>query len=103
MIDYARLLAVALLAAVTWGYVHTAFSRKTEGHGRRLEKWAAVHHVRIKTSEYRWLLRGPFFFGPRGRSVYFLTVDMGDGAPRQVWVCFSSSLFGEERANHLWR
>jgi hypothetical protein len=52
-----------------------------------LEKWAAANGFRIIESNYRNLVRGPFFWTTsKGQTVYRVTVEDARGQRRSGWV-----------------
>jgi hypothetical protein len=52
-----------------------------------LDRWAERHGDRILHSEYRYLVRGPFFWTTsKGQTVYRVTVEDKAGDTRGGWV-----------------
>lgn len=52
-----------------------------------LEQWAAENNYRILSSEYRNLVRGPFFWTTsKGQTVYRVRVQDSTGRVRDGWV-----------------
>ena len=60
-----------------------------------LRRWADRNGYHIVSSEYRHLVRGPFFWTTtRGQAVYRVTVEDGAGTRRSGWVRCGGWLLG---------
>ena len=60
-----------------------------------LEQWAGKNGYRIVSREHRYIRKGPFFWtSPRGRTVYYVTVEDEQGNQRHGWVRCGSWFFG---------
>jgi len=70
--------AIFVVGSIVW---HFSRSRSV------LEQWAEQHGFEILHSEYRNLLRGPFFWTTsKGQTVYYVKVRDSHGAERSGWV-----------------
>jgi len=55
--------------------------------GRMVERWAADNGYRLLDREYRWLLRGPFWWRTgKGMAVYHVTVQDASGRVRKGYI-----------------
>jgi hypothetical protein len=55
--------------------------------GRMVERWAADNGYRLLGEEYRWFLRGPFWWRTgNGMAVYHVTVQDASGRVREGYV-----------------
>lgn len=78
-----QILALLVFALFVVGVIKWHFSRSHSV----LEQWADEHGFEILHSEYRSLIRGPFFWTTsRGQTVYYVTVRDGHGTERSGWV-----------------
>jgi hypothetical protein len=80
------LIVILVVASVGW-----RFSRSRA----LLHEWADEHGFRLIDYEYRWLVRGPFFWTTsKSQTVYRVTVEDGRGSIRKGWVRCGTWLAG---------
>ena len=65
------------IAGIAW---HFSRSRSL------LEQWAAENGYQILHSEYRNLVKGPFFWSSKGQTVYYVKVRDNQGNVRTGWL-----------------
>ena len=88
--------AVLAVVSVVWHFSRSA---------TLLQRWAQRNGLRIVSSEYRWLARGPFFWTTsKGQSVYRIRVQEPDGTIRAGWARCGSWLAGllSDRVDVRW-
>src|SRR5438128_2193612 len=77
---------VAAIGLIAWHFSRSRFV---------LEHWADKQGFQILYSEYRYLLRGPFFWTTsRGQTVYYVRVRDRTGTERSSWVRCGGWFFG---------
>ena len=80
------LVAVLVVASIAW---RVSRSRSI------LHEWAADHGFRLIYYEYRWFVRGPFFWTTsKSQTVYRVTIEDGRGSIRKGWVRCGTWLAG---------
>ena len=80
------LVAVLVVASIAW---------RVSRSKSLLHEWAAEHGFRLIDYEYRWFVRGPFFWTTsKSQTVYRVTVEDGRGSIRKGWVRCGSWLAG---------
>jgi hypothetical protein len=60
-----------------------------------LRHWAQDNGYEIVSAQYRWFLRGPFWWALGSNyAVYRVTVSKGKGKQRWGWLCFGGWFWG---------
>jgi hypothetical protein len=59
-----------------------------------LEAWAKRDGYRIVRRSFRRFFRGPYSLYPNTQTVFYVTIEDGDGLSRNAWVCCGDQYFG---------
>ena len=89
--DAGFILLVLLIVALGVASMFWTFSRSKS----LIDEWAAENGLRLIDYEYRWFVRGPFFWTTsKSQTVYRVTVEDSQGYIRKGWVRCGSWLAG---------
>jgi hypothetical protein len=97
-----RLTGTVVLLCVVAGMVWWSYARSRS----ILSQWAKDHSYEILESEYRFFLRGPFFwFTAKSQTVFFVKIRDPDGNIRTGWVRCGGWWLGllSEKAEVKWK
>jgi hypothetical protein len=81
------LVAGGSLVALSWRD-HAATARAL------LERWAAHDGLTLRSAEFRWMRRGPFWWAANHQAVFRVVVTDGAGRQRRGWVRLGGWLRG---------